>query len=49
MPDLGEIKEFDAFALTQEVLSDLISHPNKTTESAIESYFSFIGKIINLY
>lgn len=44
VPDLGEIKEFDAFALTQEVLSDLISHPNKTTESAIESYFSFIGK-----
>lgn len=44
VPDLGEIKEFDAFALTQEVLSDLISHPNKTTESGIESYFSSIGK-----
>lgn len=44
VPDLGEIKEFDAFALTREVLSDLTSHPNKTTESAIESYFSSIGK-----
>ena len=44
VPDLGEIKEFDAFALTQEVLSDLINHPNKTTESAIESYFSSAGK-----
>ena len=44
VPDLGEIKEFDAFALAQEVLSDLINHPNKTTESAIESYFSSTGK-----
>lgn len=44
VPDLGEIGEFDAFALTREVLSDLITHPNKTTESAIESYFSGIGK-----
>lgn len=44
VPDLGEIRDFDAFALTQEVLSDLINHPNKTTESAIESYFSSLGK-----
>lgn len=44
VPDLGEMKEFDAFALTREVLSDLISHPNQTTEHAIESYFSVIGK-----
>lgn len=44
VPDLGEIKEFDAFALTREVLSDLTSHPNKTTEHAIESYFLSVGK-----
>ncbi len=44
VPDLGEITDFDAFTLTKEVLSDLTSHPNKTTEGAIESYFSAIGK-----
>ena len=44
VPDLGEIREFDAFALTQEVLSDLMRHPEKTTESSIEEYLLSIGK-----
>ena len=43
IPDLGEIKEFDAFSLTEEVLSDLIRHPDKTTEQAIEDYLISIG------
>lgn len=43
VPDLGEITEFDAFALTEEVLSDLIRHPYKTTEAAIEEYLLSIG------
>lgn len=44
VPDLGEIREFDAFALTQEVLADLIQNPYQTTESAIEKYLFSIGK-----
>lgn len=44
VPDLGEIREFDAFVLTKEVLSDLIQHPYKTTESSIEAYLLSIGK-----
>lgn len=44
VPDLGDITEFDAFTLTQEVLSDLMCHPHKTTESAIENYLLSIGK-----
>lgn len=44
VPDLGEIREFDAFTLTKEVLSDLMRHPNKTTESSIEEYLLSIGK-----
>ena len=44
VPDLGEITEFDAFALTQDVLSDLMNHPEKTTEQAVEEYLLSIGK-----
>ena len=44
VPDLGEILEFDAFELTRETLSDLMRHPEKTTESAIEEYLLSIGK-----
>ncbi len=44
VPDLGEIREFDAFMLTQEVLSDLIKNPDQTTEAAIEKYLCSIGK-----
>lgn len=44
IPDLGEIKDFDAFTLTQEVLSDLIRCPYKTTEQAVEEYLLSIGK-----
>ena len=44
VPDLGEITEFDAFTATREVLSDLIRHPHKTTESALEEYLLSIGK-----
>lgn len=44
IPDLGEIREFDAFALSRDVLSELIRHPEKTTECAMEEYFLRIGK-----
>lgn len=44
VPDLGEITEFDAFALTQQVLSELIRCPDKTTEQAVEEYLFSIGK-----
>lgn len=44
VPDLGEITEFDAFTLTQEVLSKLMRYPQKTTEKAIEEYLLSIGK-----
>lgn len=44
VPDLGEITEFDAFALTKETLLYLMSHPNQTTEGAIEDYLRSIGK-----
>lgn len=44
IPDLGDIREFDAFTLTQAVLEDLMCHPYETTESAIESYLISIGK-----
>ena len=44
IPDLGEITEFDAFAVTKEVLSDLMKHPDKTTEAALEEYLCSIGK-----
>lgn len=44
VPDLGEIRDFDAFLLTQNVLEDLMENPYKTTETAIESYLLGIGK-----
>lgn len=44
VPDLGDITEFDAFDLTRQVLSELISHPDKTTEQAVEEYLVSIGK-----
>lgn len=44
VPDLGEITEFDAFTLTQTVLSELMQHPYQTTEEVIESYLRSIGK-----
>ncbi len=44
VPDLGEITEFDAFALTKEVLCELMNHPHKTTEQAIEEYLISIGR-----
>lgn len=44
VPDLGEIREFDAFELTQQVLGELMRHPEMTTEDAIERYFQAIGK-----
>lgn len=43
IPDLGEIREFDAFSATREILSELIRHPDKTTEAAIEEYLLSIG------
>lgn len=44
VPDLGEIREFDAFALTQDVLFELMRHPEKTTEEAIEEYLKSDSK-----
>ena len=44
VPDLGEIQAFDAFSVTQEVLSELMRHPEQTTEDAIESCLCALGK-----
>ena len=38
IPDFHEFKDFDADLLTQRVLQDMITHPGKTTEDAIEQY-----------
>lgn len=38
IPDLNSIPEVDGAAMAQEVLGELVRHPEKTTEAAIESY-----------
>lgn len=40
IPDLSAIREFDAIDLSQSVLNELITHPQLTTEQAIEAYLS---------
>lgn len=39
VPDLGGITAYDGFDLSQKVLAELISSPNRTTEAVIEEYF----------
>lgn len=39
VPDLGDISEYDGFDLSRQVLSELISSPERTTEAVIEEYF----------
>ena len=39
IPDLSAITEYDALALSKNVLNELTTHPEKTTEEAIEAYF----------
>lgn len=43
VPDFGSFSDFDADLLTQEVLGNLVRHPEKTTEDAIEEYLKGIG------
>ena len=43
VPDLNGFSDFDADRLTQNVLDDLLHHPYKTTEAAIEEYLKGIG------
>ena len=43
IPDLTSIKELDAQKMAGEVLHELVSHPEKTTEQAIEEYVKAIG------
>lgn len=43
VPDFGAFKDFDAELLMQEVMGDLVRHPKKTTEDAIEEYLKGIG------
>lgn len=38
IPDLTAIRELDAQRMAGEVLQELVSHPEKTTEQAIEEY-----------
>ncbi len=38
IPDLTSIRELDAQRMAGEVLQELVSHPEKTTEQAIEEY-----------
>lgn len=39
VPDLSSMTDFDALDLSKSVLEDLTSHPERTTEEAIEAYF----------
>lgn len=43
VPDLSGFSDFDADRLTQAVLDDLLHHPYKTTEAAVEEYLNGIG------
>lgn len=43
VPDLSSIREYDALSLSKDVLNELTSHPEKTTEEAIEDYFAANG------
>ncbi len=43
VPDLSAITEYDAFRLAKIVLEELTTHPEKTTEQAIEEYFETEG------
>ena len=38
IPDLTSITDFDALALSQYALQELVEHPNRTTEEVIEEY-----------
>lgn len=42
IPDLDSIPEVDGQAMTQEVLAELVHHPEKTTEEVIESYLKSV-------
>ncbi len=39
VPDLSETVGYDGLKLSKEVLTELTTHPEKTTEEAIEDYF----------
>ena len=43
VPDLSMIREYDALRLSKEVLEELTSCPEKTTEEAIEAWFLHNG------
>lgn len=43
VPDLGNIKDYDGFDLSQSVLSKLLREPSRTTEEVIEEYFAGHG------
>ena len=43
IPELSSIKELDAQKMAGEVLQELVAHPEKTTEQAIEEYVRAAG------
>ena len=43
IPDLSAIRDYDALALSKDVLEELTTHPAKTTEEAVEDYFKANG------
>lgn len=40
IPDFDQFRGFDAGELCNQVLQELVKHPNRTTEDVIEDYFS---------
>ena len=45
IPDLTSITDFDALALSQATLQELVEHPNRTTEEVIEEYLQNQGLV----
>ena len=39
IPDFGQFQDFDAGELCSEVLKELVTHPDRTTEEVLEAYF----------
>lgn len=44
IPDLTSIEEVDAESMAGEVLAELVRHPDKTTEQAIEEYVRAVSR-----
>lgn len=46
IPDLSEVHGVDTAKMTPEILQELVRHPEKTTEGAIEEYVKASGRLL---